>query len=704
MKKSFFTIGRKIFGGFILLIIIFTVNAAYSIFTIDRNNQTVKETAEVINPSTKAIHELNLLITESKMLITNWVYLQNNQEDKQALKELQNSRYPELKDKITGLAQQWEDKAQIQTIDSVLAGFESLIVIEKEIMSSLISFENYEDPMLKLLAEETVESEILPRTNKLKAQLNRIGAIKKQEEDQAQLNIISSSEELKSLILILGVITIVIGIVGSMILTNNITKPINKVRTTIINLSKGILPDSNKSTKKFSHDEIGEMGYAVEELVEGLRATSDFAENIGKGNYKTEFTPLSEQDVLGNSLIGMRDNLQKVAEDDRRRNWATEGTAKFGEILRQNNHNVTDLANIILSSLVKYMKANQGGLYVIENETAGEESHMTLEACYAWDKRKYIEQKIYKGEGLAGQSWQEKDTIYITDVPEEYITITSGLGDASPTSILIVPLMVNDEVYGAIELASFNEFNKFEIEFMEKIAESIASSISSAKINVKTQLLLKESQQMTEQMQSQEEEMRQNMEELQATQEEMYRKQKETELTLQEAKSREERYKESEGRLQIIINNLPKFIFWKDKDLKFMGCNNAFAQVAGLSSPAEIVGKTDFDFWKNEAQAYRADDLQVINTKQAKLNYEEPQTDGEGKETWSRVSKVPLLDKAGEVIGILGMFEDVTEQKEQIAEWESTTQRLHQTEEELKQILQVLQEKGVEIPSITTRS
>ncbi len=703
MKKSFFTIGRKIFGSFILLIVIFAINAAYSIFTIDRNNQIVRETAEVINPSTKAIHELNLLITESKMLITNWVYLQNNQEDKEALKDLQAFRYPELEDKISILVQKWDDTTQIQTIDSVLTGFESLIEVEKGIMGSLVSFENYEDPMLKLMAEEIVESEVLPQTNMLKAQINRISAIKKQEENMAQLNIISSSEEMKRLILILGVITIVLGIVVSVILTGNITKPINTIRSTIFNLSKGILPSQTKNSKTVNRDEIGEMSLAVESLVEGLRATSDFAENIGKGNYKADFHPLSEQDVLGNSLIGMRDNLQKVAEDDRRRNWATEGTAKFSEILRQNNHSVSDLSNIILSSLVKYMKANQGGLYVIDHETTSEESHMTLEACYAWDKRKYIEQKIYKGEGLAGQSWQEKDTIYITDVPEEYVTITSGLGDANPTSILIVPLMVNDEVYGAIELASFEEFNTFEIKFLEKIAESIASSISSAKINAKTQVLLTESRQMTEQMQSQEEEMRQNMEELQATQEEMYRKQRETEMTLQEANERENHYKSSEERLQIIINNLPKFIFWKDKDLQFMGCNEAFAKSAGLSSSTDIIGKTDFDFWGNEAEQYRADDLQVINTDQAKIDYEEPQTDAQGKTNWLRVSKVPLRSKEGEVVGILGMFEDITEQKKQVGEWENTKQRLHQTEEELQQILQVLQEKGVEIPEIITK-
>ncbi|MBT1708632.1 PAS domain S-box protein, partial [Fulvivirgaceae bacterium PWU5] len=137
-----------------------------------------------------------------------------------------------------------------------------------------------------------------------------------------------------------------------------------------------------------------------------------------------------------------------------------------------------------------------------------------------------------RGAGRAGQAWQEGDTVYLTEVPQNYVRIVSGLGDANPTAVVIVPLKVNDQIFGVVEIASFGEFKDFEIEFVQKIAESIASTISSVKVNARTQRLLEESQEMTEQMRAQEEEMRQNMEELQATQEEMQRSQGETESTL----------------------------------------------------------------------------------------------------------------------------------------------------------------------------
>nr|WKN38762.1 GAF domain-containing protein [Tunicatimonas sp. TK19036] len=703
MKKVRFSIGGKILGGFLLLLTLFAITAITSILTLNSGIRLTERTIEVTDPSADAIVDFMAMVNESEKLITSWVYLQNNEDNKQALKDLHHA-YPQQKEVLMQLSKLWDNDEQVYQLDSIFSQFEALLESEQEIMSSLVSFDDYEDPMAKLLAENMIEDSILPRTKEIRQQLTEIDAIKQREAETAQSENIASYLQLRKIILALGLATIVLGIIGALVLSRMITRPISYLKEVIVELGKGRLPeDDMQSSRKFNQDEVGEMADAVNGLVKGLRDTSAFAENIGKGQYESEFSPLSEEDVLGNSLLGMRDNLQQVAQEDKIRNWATEGSAKFGELLRQNSENVHELTQTILSNLITYMHANQGGLYIIQNEAEGEEPYMSLEACYAWDREKYLDQKIYHGEGLAGQAWQEKDTIYLTDVPDDYITITSGLGDANPTCILIIPLVVNEQVYGVIELASFEEFKPYEVEFMQKIAESIASTISSAKINTQTQQLLEESQQMTEQMQAQEEEMRQNMEELQATQEEMHRKQRELENTLGEAKQREAGFEESENRLFAIINNIPKFIFWKNKDLEFMGCNDAFAKLAGATSSQEVIGKTDFDFWPDNAEAFRTDDQQIIDSKEAKLDFEESQTDNQGNKSCMRVSKVPLTNQYGEVLGVLGMFEDITAYKDQLSELEETKQQLQQTEEELKQIVLLMREKGLEIEEVKSK-
>ena len=123
-------------------------------------------------------------------------------------------------------------------------------------------------------------------------------------------------------------------------------------------------------------------------------------------------------------------------------------------------------------------------------------------------------------------------------MPDDFIIITSGLGDSTPNCVFIVPLIVNEEIYGVLEIASLDEFTEDERQFIEKLAESIASAIGSERINEQTRRLLEESQESAAQMRSQEEEMMQNMEELTATQEEMARKEKEYQDTINTLKQR----------------------------------------------------------------------------------------------------------------------------------------------------------------------
>lgn len=326
-------------------------------------------------------------------------------------------------------------------------------------------------------------------------------------------------------ILLVSLLLIGAGSFAAFMLANSMAKAIKLVKDRLQDLASG------KSIEKLEvrqGDEIGQMTVSLNKLVDGMDAYTSFAIAIGKGNQNAEFTLLSENDTLGNSLIQMRNELKQVAEEESVRKWYNEGVALFGEILRKNNNDLETLGIKWTSALIKYMKANQGSLFILQHDEKGE-AFLQLSACYAFDRKKHNEQTIQIGEGMIGQAVLEKEYIYLKDIPQKYVKITSGLGDATPTSLIIVPLISNEEVHGVIEIASFNLFEKHEIEFLQKVGESMASAISSVKINEETKHLLEESQKMAEEIKSQEEELRQNTEEIMATQEELNRKLQEAE-------------------------------------------------------------------------------------------------------------------------------------------------------------------------------
>jgi len=302
----------------------------------------------------------------------------------------------------------------------------------------------------------------------------------------------------------------------------NVVRPISK-----LNEIESIVRDGNfaRDIDYKREDELGKVASSINKLFGNLRNASDFIRSIGEGKLDTADLKLTEgeaqNDRLGTALLDMRDKMSHVAEADRQRNWAAEGVAKFADIFRTSNQS-EDFTYIIISNLVKYISANQGGLFIV-NDNEAEDVHLELVASYAYEKRKFLSKRIERSEGLIGEAYREGGTVYMTDVPDNYVNITSGLGEANPRSLLLVPLKLNEEIYGVVELASFHEFEAYQIEFVEKLGESIASTFASVKNADQTQKLLKESLALQEQMQAQEEEMRQNLEELMAAQEDLQR-------------------------------------------------------------------------------------------------------------------------------------------------------------------------------------
>ncbi|NOQ28206.1 MAG: GAF domain-containing protein [Bacteroidales bacterium] len=335
------------------------------------------------------------------------------------------------------------------------------------------------------------------------------------------------------------------GFIGSIIIANflvfRITTPIEKLKDNIKILEQGDYHLDSKF-EVLDNDEIGDIANGIERIGQTIKETVNFTDKIGKNEFDADLK-VNRSGRLATALLSMRDNLKAVTEQneiqkqqEETRNWIIKGLADLGNILRSNTDEIENLYFNILKTICNYIGANQGGLFIIKEKDNNKV--LELSASYAYNRRKYLSKEIEIGEGLVGQCALEKHITNITEIPSDYIEITSGLGNSNPNNLILIPLILNDEIFGVIELASFELFNEHHIEYLEQSAESIASTVSSMQINITTKALLEKTQIQTEEMISQEEEMRQNMEELKATQEESERKVEHYEQLLKEAQKK----------------------------------------------------------------------------------------------------------------------------------------------------------------------
>lgn len=390
-----------------------------------------------------------------------------------------------------------------------------------------------------------------------------------------------------------------------------------------------------------------------------------FVQKLKEGDIDVEYIP-EETDVLGKAIVNLRNTLKETKQeealrrkDDEQRNWSAEGLAKFAEILRTEKEDIEELSYSIISSLVKYINANQGGFYLLDDTDAGDK-FFNLTACYAYERRKYADKKIGWGEGLVGACALEKQTTHLTKVPDSYLKITSGLGGTNPKSIILVPLKVNDEVHGIIEIASFQPFEKHVVDFVEKVAESIASTISSVKINIRTAKLLRESQEQAETLQAQEEQMRQNMEELQATQEEATR--------------------QSE-KFVSFTNSVNHTLIRAEYDVKgvLLYANNRFLNKLEYSSNSEVEGKHISMFVNKKDREWFDDIWETLSSGGHHFEGDMKHVTKNGKDLWTIATYTCVRNANGGVEKVLFLAIDTTEQKNQSLDFEGQIEALNRS-------------------------
>lgn len=488
------------------------------------------------------------------------------------------------------------------------------------------------------------------------------------------------------------IVSILIGLAGIFvisivisIISRKISNPIKRVTSLMSKIAKGKIDESMKVNIN-TGDELEEMGKAFNVSINGLINKAEFATSIGQGDMDCEIKLLSDEDKLGQALQEMQNHLIKAREEEKtrqieedKRNWINKGLAKFNDILRLDHDNIEKLSFNIIQNLINYLEANQGGVFVIEDSDPND-IYLDLKACYAYDRQKFIEKKIRIGEGLVGACYLEQKPIYLTDIPETYTKIASGLGEENPNALIIVPLKSNEVIHGVIEIASFKKFEDYQIEFIEKVAESIASTIANAKIAARTNQLLEQSQQQAEEMKAQEEEMRQNMEELAATQEEMARK-----------------TNEMEGILNAL--NVSSYITEYDLNGKVINISKSYMKLLGITEEQALNShhSKDMEFTEEQKKNYEKFWNDLINgqtqRQTVKLNVD-------GRINYLAETYTPIYDQNGNAVKIFKIANDVTESRAQSKEFEQKTKELN---DDLNNCIEEKQKLESEIEKLKSR-
>jgi PAS domain S-box-containing protein len=368
----------------------------------------------------------------------------------------------------------------------------------------------------------------------------------------------------------------------AMMFARSLTRPLFAMRNTLGLVAQGMLPEA---TEERGSDEFGQMGRKVDELVQTLRSNADFAKKIGEGKYDTEFKPASDDDILGMSLITMRKNLIENERRDTERNWIVRGVAEISEILRMHD-SIDELGDDVVKFILGKIGAVQGAFYVVNDEA--KPALIELRASFAYNRKKYLKAKFKFAEGLVGQAAAEKDTILRTEIPDDYVTLTSGiLGDQKPTCIVIVPLITNEEVYGVLEFAGFRRFDNSQVNFVQELSLILARTIFNIKVNERTRRLLAESQEMSMELKEKQEVLRQNAEEMQATQEELKRSNQLLEEQVEEVNR-------TQKRMQLLLENASEVITIYEEDETIRYISPSVETILGYGQK-EMIGKSDID-------------------------------------------------------------------------------------------------------------
>ena len=379
-------------------------------------------------------HEKDFLIRKD-LAYANKLYRSNAQ-----LKQTLRNRLDTLTKKDSVLVKKLEN--YITTANSYERFFAKIVNIEKEI--GLTEDEGIRNQLKQIIDDIKIELNILhdtvnERTNNLIWQASLV-------------------------FLIVILVMLFLSLIVAWYFTQNISAPVELLTRVTKSIASGLQNQEDRLDSIQSQDEVGNLARNFKNLYTQLKSTIQITKEENK-------------------------KLKEFSQKEAERRWETEGFAIFNEIYRNHFNNLEEQAFEVTAQLVKYTGSSQGGMFVL-NDDNEEDLFMELKASYAFNRQKFQKKRVDIGEDLIGTAWREGDTMLLTDVPQSYVHITSGLGQANPNCILIVPIKSDDATVGVIELVSFKIYKEHEVTFIERLSQRIASGIIAIKSSERNKKLL----------------------------------------------------------------------------------------------------------------------------------------------------------------------------------------------------------------------
>lgn len=415
----------------------------------------------------------------------------------------------------------------------------------------------------------------------------------------------ASLHEQTVLATIIVIFCIIVTFVVMMFLINK--RIIFDIKRIIESLKKFAVGNVKETITTSRKDELGDAVKSLRILQNNLLSKSEVASQIARGNLDVKVKILSEDDDLGLSMQKMRDNIHNSITEIQKQNWLKSGASALNDEMR-GDLDLKTLAQNVITYLSKYSDAQVGAMYL-----KNEEDSFNMIGSYAFSRQNGSNGAIKLGEGLVGQAAQQKETIIMDNIPENYIKVRSGLGEITPKNILVCPLLYDDKIMGVIEVGSLNAFDDNQKDFFRVVSENIAIAVNTAESRTKTQELLEKTQQQAEELQAQQEELRVTNEELQSQQEELRVTNEELEEQAQALKASEEEMKVNQDELikaNDILEQQKHEIEIKNSDLK-----TAQVEVEKKAQQLELTSKYKSEFLANMSHELRTpmNSIQILS-------------------------------------------------------------------------------------------